>query len=132
MVDSNLVPKRNAKSAVWAYFRFIPDANGEPKDLTQPICTICKKCVPVKDKQTTNLFGHIRVHHPSEAAKLPPTSAARIRCCGRIKHKCISAAHNIGSFCKINQIQARQRKMGPVYNSCCKISGEGVSPISDS
>jgi len=54
MADSNLVPKRNAKSAIWAYFRCFPDVTGEPKDLTQPIFTICKKCVPVKDAQTTN------------------------------------------------------------------------------
>ena len=77
MADSNLVLKRNAKSAIWAYFRFLPDVNGEPKDRTQPICTICKKCVPVKDKQTTNLLGPIRVHHPSEAANIPPTTTAR-------------------------------------------------------
>ena len=77
MADSNLVPKRNAKSAIWDYFRFFPDVNGEPKNLTQHICTICKKCVPVKDKQTTNFFGHIRVHHSSKAAKLSPTCTAR-------------------------------------------------------
>ena len=61
MADSNLVilSNRNAKSAIWAYFRFYPNVNGEPEDRTQPICTICKKCVPVKDKQTTNLFGHM-------------------------------------------------------------------------
>ena len=77
MADSNLMPKRNAKSTIWAYFRFFLDASGEPKHLMQPICTICKICVPMKDKQMTNLFGHIRVHHPSEVAKLPPTSTAR-------------------------------------------------------
>ncbi|XP_047201797.1 E3 SUMO-protein ligase ZBED1-like [Girardinichthys multiradiatus] len=74
--DSNLVPKKNAKSVIWAYFRFYPNANGEPQDLTQPICTLCKLCVPAKDRQTTNLFAHIRVHHPAEAAKLSPTSSA--------------------------------------------------------
>ncbi len=84
MADTNLVPKKNAKSAIWAYYRFYPDTNGEPKDLTKPICTLCKKCVPVKDKQTTNLFGHIRVHHPSEAIKLPPTSAATSSAASRL------------------------------------------------
>jgi len=58
MANSNLVPKRNAKSAIWKYFRFFPDVNSEPEDLMQTICTICKKCVPVKDKLKTNLFGH--------------------------------------------------------------------------
>jgi len=56
MADSNLMPKRNAKSAIWAYFRFFPDVNSELKDLMQPICTLCKNSVPVKDKQKTNLF----------------------------------------------------------------------------
>ncbi len=65
-----------SQSPIWQFFGFKPDAKGEPEDITQAICKICTKVVPVRESQTTNLFVHLRTHHPAEAAKLAPKEAS--------------------------------------------------------
>jgi len=49
--------------------------------VTQPICTICRMW---------------SCSSPLRGCRNTPNRCCEIRCCGRIKHKCISAAHNIG------------------------------------
>ena len=49
---SLFVPKINVTCCIWGYDEFCPHAKGETKDITRPICTVCKKCVPVEDMQT--------------------------------------------------------------------------------
>lgn len=65
---------QNMTSCIWEYYGFYLDAKDEPKDITQPICKLCKRCVPVKDMLTANLFAQVQTHHPSEAAKLSDAS----------------------------------------------------------
>nr|XP_055051518.1 E3 SUMO-protein ligase ZBED1 [Misgurnus anguillicaudatus] len=73
-----LVNKKNVTSPIWQFFGFKPDEKGEPKDITQAICKVCMNVVSVKESQTTNLFVHLRTHHPAEAAKLAPKEAAAV------------------------------------------------------
>ncbi|KAM3842487.1 E3 SUMO-protein ligase ZBED1 [Diretmus argenteus] len=75
-LNLNLVPKKNVTSPIWEYLGFKPDAKGKPMDATQAICKICRRVVPVKESQTTNLHVHLRAHHPADAAKLAPRDAA--------------------------------------------------------
>lgn len=56
--------KKNATSPIWQYFGFTPDEKGEPADVTQAVCKLCSKVVPVKESQTTNMYVHLRGHHP--------------------------------------------------------------------
>ncbi|KAI7792413.1 putative zinc finger BED domain-containing protein 1-like [Triplophysa rosa] len=71
-----LVGKKNVTSPIWQYFGFKSDEKSKPIDVTQAICRICMKVVPVKESQTTNLFVHLRANHPAEAAKMVPRETA--------------------------------------------------------
>ena len=69
-----LVKKKNAKSIVWNYFGLKGDKNGialkEHDD--RPICRTCNKSILCKGGNTSNLFSHLRDHHPTlfkEASK---------------------------------------------------------------
>ncbi|MBN3309591.1 ZBED1 protein, partial [Amia calva] len=76
MEDNGLISKKRCSALTWQYYGFKPNANGEPADLTEAICRLCKKKVKVKDAQTTNLRSHIQIHHPAVAASFEPRSAA--------------------------------------------------------
>ena len=59
--------KRNTKSPVWTYFGFVPDDDGEPKDVNSPTCKIiCFKDVMARDGNMSNLFSHLKVYHKRE------------------------------------------------------------------
>ena len=64
--DSELVHKRNVSSAVWNYFGFSPDRDGKPENEEVAICRLCRKNVSSKARNTSNLFSHLRSHHPKE------------------------------------------------------------------
>lgn len=71
----DLVSKKNASSPIWQYFGFKAGENGEPKDLNEAICRLCRKQVMTKQGNTTNLRSHLRVHHPAQFARLDSVSA---------------------------------------------------------
>lgn len=48
---------KNLTSCIWGYYGFYPDAKGEPKHITQPICRLCKRCV----KASEGLFWKLDV-----------------------------------------------------------------------
>ena len=52
------------KSAIWSYFGFVPDKDGKPKDLQNPVCKKCRSTVVTKGSNTTNLLQHLKLHHP--------------------------------------------------------------------
>lgn len=54
---------------VWAHFSFKPDKKGWPKDVDTALCRICKREIPVKGANTTNLGNHLKTHHPTEFAE---------------------------------------------------------------
>ena len=65
---ANLVKKKNVKSIVWNYFGLKADGNGTVlKEYdNRPACHTCNKSVLCKNVNTSNLFSHLRDHHPTQ------------------------------------------------------------------
>ena len=61
-----VVSKKNTSSPVWTYFGFEADKVGNPKNEQVAICRLCEKHVSTKASNTSNLFSHLRYHHPAE------------------------------------------------------------------
>ena len=57
------------RSAVWAYFKST-DGTGK-----QVICSLCKQTVRAGDSNTSNLWAHLRDHHPVQHTASKPKSA---------------------------------------------------------
>lgn len=68
-----LVSKKNVTSGIWGYYRFDSEVKCKLKDIGK---AICKGCILVKSKQTTDLFALMQVNHPSMAAKLVTINGA--------------------------------------------------------
>lgn len=101
--SKELVNKKNVASPIWQFFGFKSDAKGEPEDITQAICKLCTEVVLVRESQTTNLFVHLRTHHPAEAAKLAPKKS----CSDGWQNSNTSAIH-CRIFFKKHQVQTEQ------------------------
>ena len=72
-----LVRKKNTKSSVWHNFGMMATEDGREieKEQEKPICRTCGKGVLAKGSNTTNLFQHLREHHPQIYADLAPSSS---------------------------------------------------------
>ena len=72
-----LVHKKNTKSSVWYNFGVMATEDGRviEKEHDKPICRTCGKGVLAKGSNTTNLFQHLRGHHPQIYADLAPSSS---------------------------------------------------------
>lgn len=67
-----MIAKTKAKSQIWKYFGLPADENGLRLDNEMTICKTCMKPVRNSGGTTSNMIGHLRVHHPlqySEMAK---------------------------------------------------------------
>ena len=62
----NLVKKHKSSSVLWNYFGLEADPNGVPLPGKEekPVCKSCKVNVSAKGGNTSNLFTHLRDHHP--------------------------------------------------------------------
>lgn len=70
----HIVPLKNARSKVWAYFGFVANSHGDILDKKKAICKICASTLAYS-RNTTNLFAHLKSMHPSiKPAKLVPKS----------------------------------------------------------
>ena len=67
-----LVNKPKTKSPVWAYFGFKPGPDSKPADPSSAICRLCKYPAAAKGGNTSNLFSHLEIKHPTEYAALKP------------------------------------------------------------
>ena len=74
-----LISKPNTMSAVWSYFSIKAGQDGIPirDEKDKPICLLCKKMVPAKRSNTTNLFKHLQEHHADVYATITPKSNSR-------------------------------------------------------
>ena len=72
-----LVKKPKSSSAVWNYFGLEADLNGVPLPGKEekPVCKSYKVNVSAKGGNTSNLFTHLRDHHPDLYAEAVPTSS---------------------------------------------------------
>ena len=64
--EENLIKKPHTTSVVWNYFGVKANEHGIPieDEIEEPICRVCKKVVPAKQSNTSNLFRHLQDHHP--------------------------------------------------------------------
>ena len=71
--EERLIKKPNSKSVVWNYFGLKANEYGIilPEE-ERPICRTCKKAVPAKGGNTSNLLTHLRDHHPDPHAEAVP------------------------------------------------------------
>ena len=82
----DLVSKPNAKSTVWMHFGFVPNEVGQPKNPSEAICKLCAQRprklpspVSCKGSNTSNLFSHLKVHHPSTFAEIQQARTMEVR-----------------------------------------------------
>ena len=66
----NIVAKANTTSPVWAYFGLEASADGKPVSTDRVICRLCETTVQAKGSSTTNLFTHLKKHHPLKHSEL--------------------------------------------------------------
>ena len=71
-----LVYKSRYKSVVWTLFGFKADSKGQPTDENRPICKLCQQPIAVKGGNTSNLFSHLKTHHPKKYSELKARSIA--------------------------------------------------------
>ena len=67
----NIVKKKNTKSPVWSHFGLKANESGcEREDVDRPVCRKCGKIVPAKGSNTSNLYWHLKEHHPTLYAEI--------------------------------------------------------------
>lgn len=76
MEDDILVSKPRTTAPLWVHFGFQPNDKGEPLNVEEATCRLCRKLVPVKSANTTNLKQHLQTHHPLQYAELGGKTAA--------------------------------------------------------
>ena len=79
-----LVKKSKSKSVVWTLFGFKADSKGQPIDENKPICQLCQHPIAVKGGNTSNLFSHLKNHHPKKYSELKAGNT-RLSICGKEK-----------------------------------------------
>ena len=74
-----VVSKKKTKSCVWNEFglRSTDDGKVIENKKNSPLCLTCSKSVQVKGSNTTNLWQHLREHHPSVYAEISSHKAAK-------------------------------------------------------
>ncbi len=74
-----VVKKKNTKSSVWKEFgiRATEDGKVIASEQNSPLCLTCGKSVQAKGSNTTNLWQHLREHHPSAYAEISSEKASK-------------------------------------------------------
>ena len=74
-----VVSKKKTKSCVWNEFglRSTDDSKVIENEKNSPLCLTCGKSVQAKGSNTTNLWQHLREHHPSVYAEIFSHKAAK-------------------------------------------------------
>ena len=100
----------NAKSQVWTYFGHPVYENKGVRstDKKKTVCKLCKACFS-HTGNTTNMYTHIKRHHPSYRAKLdgkPGNSASGLaqgQALGTSSHDVVSSDENVTRSTRGNQ-----------------------------
>ena len=69
------VDRPNAKAAVWRFFSLKNDEHGVINNQDIPACKIdkCLARVKIKHSSTSNIYSHLKVHHPFEYQAVRPS-----------------------------------------------------------
>ncbi len=70
-----IIPKANTVSPVWTYFGLEADGQGKLISKEIAICRLCNSRTSTKGGSTSNLFSHLKNHHPKEYAYLKSASS---------------------------------------------------------
>ena len=75
-----LTAKPNAKASVWRFFGLETDGH-VIKDTNTPVCRIgnCRMKVKTKQSSTSNLYSHLKKHHPREYKAVRPPKASSVQ-----------------------------------------------------
>ena len=63
-------PPKRTRSAVWEFFGYLKDEDGKVLVDGMPTCKRCKRKVPCKAANTSNMAHHLRDKHPQDHAKI--------------------------------------------------------------
>ena len=96
--SSNVSTKR--RSPVWAFFTIKSET-----DKNWVNCDLCDKKVKTKDSGTSNLFGHLKTHHPLRYAEIVKVSCAS----SQSKNKSTKTQHQ-PSLAEVIQSKAKYSK----------------------
>ena len=71
-----IVAKEKTVSPIWTYFGLEAYDDGKPISKDNAICRLCETPVPSKGGSTSNMFSHLKCHHPKKFAELTQAIAA--------------------------------------------------------
>ncbi|GFV05275.1 t-complex protein 1 subunit delta [Trichonephila clavipes] len=69
-VFSQLLPKKKSKSRAWEHFGLLANESGQIVSEDIAVCKLCRSPVSAKSGSTSNLFGHLRLHHPLQFSEV--------------------------------------------------------------
>ena len=76
MAEVELVEKKGTTLYVWTFFRL---KKGHSQDSEQVICRLCRNSVIARGGNTSNLFSHLRNHHPKEHADASKAKTLKVK-----------------------------------------------------
>ena len=71
-----IVAKEKTVSPIWTYFGLEAYDDGKPVSKDNAIYRLCETPVPSKGGSTSNMFSHLKCHHPKKYAELTQAIAA--------------------------------------------------------
>ena len=74
-----IIAKQNTTSPVWRYFGLEVDENGQPKSMEDVICRACKDTVTAKGSNASNLYSHLRSHHPTMYSEVMARKSSTVK-----------------------------------------------------
>ncbi|GFR11948.1 t-complex protein 1 subunit delta [Trichonephila clavata] len=80
-VFSQLLPKKKSKSRAWEHFGLPANESGQIVSEDIAVCKLCRSPVSAKSGSTSNLFGHLRLHHPLKFSEVSNKSKVVRRQC---------------------------------------------------
>ncbi|GFW43200.1 zinc finger BED domain-containing protein 1 [Trichonephila clavipes] len=69
-VFSQLLPKKKSKSRAWEHFGLPANESGQIVSEDIAVCKLCGSQFQQKSGSTSNLFGHLRLHHPLQFSEV--------------------------------------------------------------
>lgn len=133
-----LVSKKKTKSPIWSHFGLPANENGQIVDSNIAVCKICLNVVSSKGGSTSNMIGHLKLHHPLKYTNMsngckrsfPLSSenrdAADSLPCSNAEENVQSTLESLGSN-SINKKQKTLEDFQPLDSNSSKFCTEAVA-----